>query len=505
MKSFFLSILLVGFCLPLFSQTLVYPEKEISSAWYEQHLRFLASDELRGRHVGAPGNQIAAKYIAEQFRYYGLDTLSGAKEYFQYMTFASIKAAQGGILSVGDQTFNFGENLIWLSGQTIKGQKEAIWVGNGWVDEEQGIDDYKGKDVKGKVVVLASGFPGAKGPREVLKSTFKKRKIAQEKGALGLIEVYRERFPWPLFSQRYRGERFVQLPESSLPFVPSQLAHAYLHDPDHVIENALLEGKTTIVEFSGNPKNGREEIVWVPNVGGLITGSDPKLRDEYVILTAHFDHVGVGAQGGAVTPTDSIFNGARDNGMGVVALLGAAKALATRPPKRSVICLAVNAEEIGLVGSAYYADHPLIPLDKTIFNLNSDGGGYNDTSAVTIMGMDRVGAKAEMAAACKAFNLNYIVDPAPEQNLFDRSDNVSFARKGVPAPTFSPGMKDFDQEIFKYYHQVIDEVEDLDWNYLHRFARAYAHAARLIADKKERPRWKEGDKYEPAAKALYGE
>ena len=500
-----LSVFFTALSFSLLSQEPLPPEMDIPSSWYEQHLRFLASDELGGRRTGATGNLVAARYIAEQFRHYGLDTVAGAEGYYQHMPFARVQSAQGGKLIFGEESYDFGENLIWLSALALSGKMEAIWVGNGWVDEEKGINDYEGKEVEGKVVLIASGFPGASSPLEVLRSTTQKRKIAASKGALGVVEVYRERIPWAFISRRYMGERFTLIPDEALPFSPSPIPHAYIQDPDQLVEKNLLDKGAIEISFEGNPIPGREEFVWVPNIIGLIPGSDPNLSAEYLLLTAHFDHVGVGAQGGTYTASDSIFNGARDNGMGTVALLGAVKAFSAKPPKRSVICLAVNAEEIGLLGSAYYADHPLIPLNKTIFNLNTDGGGYNDTTAISIMGMDRVGAKEEMAAACEAFGLNYIVDPAPEQNLFDRSDNVSFARKGVPAPTFSPGFGQFDQEIFKYYHQVTDEVKSLNWNYVHRYARAFAHAARLIADKAERPRWIEGDKYEPAAKALYGE
>lgn len=499
-------ILTLGFIVVssfVFTQEQTYPEIDIPSSWYEQHLRFLASDELRGRHPGAPGNLTAARYLAEQFRFYGLDTVSGAKGYFQQIPFSRIQPASGGNLIWGDTLFSYSKELIWLSSRGLSGKFSTVWVGNGWIDEEKGIDDYEGKEVHGKVVVIASGYPGVPGPMEVLRSTSQKRKLAAEHGAIGVIEVNRQRIPWAFINRKYIGERFSPLSDEMLPYSPSPIPHAYIQDPDKLVEKFLLEENESEIQFQGEIRIGSEEYVEVPNVIGTILGSDPDLNGEYVLLTAHFDHVGVGAQGGNYTPEDSIFNGARDNGMGTVALLGAIKALSEQPPKRSVICMAVNAEEIGLLGSAYYADHPLIPLKQTVFNLNTDGGGYNDTTAISIMGMDRVGAKEEMAAACEAFGLTYYVDPAPEANLFDRSDNVSFAKKGIPAPTFSPGFSAFDQEIFKYYHQVTDEVGSLNWSYLHKYARAFAHAARLIADKTERPQWTKGDKYEPAAKKLY--
>jgi Zn-dependent M28 family amino/carboxypeptidase len=167
--------------------------------------------------------------------------------------------------------------------------------------------------------------------------------------------------------------------------------------------------------------------------------------------------------------------------------------------------LALTGEEVGLLGSSYYAEHPLVPLKQTIFNLNTDGAGYNDTTIISVIGLERTGAKAEIEAAATAFGLGVFAEPAPEQGLFDRSDNVNFAAKGIPAPTFTPGFKSFDEAIGKYYHQAIDNPESLDFAYVHRFCQAYAHAARLIANRLTRPQWSAGDKYESAGKALYGQ
>jgi Zn-dependent M28 family amino/carboxypeptidase len=169
------------------------------------------------------------------------------------------------------------------------------------------------------------------------------------------------------------------------------------------------------------------------------------------------------------------------------------------------LLLACTGEEVGLLGSRYYAEHPLVPLNKTVFNLNIDGAGYNDTSIVTVIGLERTTAERDILDACKPFGLTAIQDPAPEQNLFDRSDNVSFARKGIPAPTFSPGFRAFDDAINKFYHQAADQAdEQFDFAYFHRFVKAFIHAARRIADNPSSPQWKSGDKYESIGKKLYG-
>lgn len=242
------------------------------------------------------------------------------------------------------------------------------------------------------------------------------------------------------------------------------------------------------------------------NVVGVIEGSDPALRNEYVALLAHYDHVGAGMRNGpGATAADSIFNGARDNAMGTAAVLAAAKALAAERPARSVILLAVTAEEGGIIGSQFYAENPLIPLNQTVYALNIDTGGYSDTSIVTVVGLGRTTADPLIRQGAAAYGLEVISDPAPEQNLFDRSDNVRLAAKGIPAPTFSPGFRSFeDPGVANYYHRPNDEPDDLDYAYLRRFALAYVRAARLIADSPTRPTWTAGDKYEAAARALYG-
>jgi Zn-dependent M28 family amino/carboxypeptidase len=240
------------------------------------------------------------------------------------------------------------------------------------------------------------------------------------------------------------------------------------------------------------------------NVLGVLEGSDPVLKNEYVVLTAHIDHVGTGKKGGRVTESDTIFNGARDNAFGTTAILSAVKAFTQKPAKRSILFIAYTGEEIGLLGSKYYAEHPLVPLKQCVYSLDCDGAGYNDTTKVTVIGLERTDAQPQIEAGAKAYGLTAISDPAPEQNLFDRSDNVNLAAKGIPSPDFAPGFTAFDAEINKFYHQVSDSPESVNYNYLLKFCQAYIYSARLIADRPTAPKWKTGDKYEKAFNDLYG-
>ena len=470
------------------------PEFAISRAEVEGHTRFLASDELQGRRTGELGNQIAARYIAEQFRTLGLKPAGDAGSYLQSIGFERVKAAGSATMILGKDTLRMGKDLAVMTGGPADVSGEVVYVGYGLTD---GDDGYKGRDVKGRIVIVQGGSPDAKGPGEIFRASVTKRKLATEKGAAALIELYSESIPWGFVNQYFSREQIGLATTGSAP-----VTHLWINNANNQYKQLKEAGQMATLRTSGRPRTPAPSA----NVAGIIEGTDATLKDEYVILSAHFDHVGVGKQGGSpYQPTDSIFNGARDNAFGTVSILTAAKALMLQRPKRSVLVLALTGEEVGLLGSNYYAEHPLVPLKQTIFNLNTDGAGYNDTTIVSVIGLERTGAKAEIEAGAKAAGLGVFAEPAPEQGLFDRSDNVSFAAKGIPAPTYSPGFKTFDEAIGKYYHQAIDNPESLDFSYVHRFCQAYAHAARLIADRPTRPQWSVGDKYEAAGKALYGQ
>ena len=471
------------------------PEFSITRAEVETHVRFLASDELEGRRTGEKGNWTAARYIAEQFRLLGLKPAGDQGDFFQRINFEKVQAATSASLLLGKDTLKAGKDLVVMSGGLTDVSGEVIYVGYGLTDGEDG---YKGRDVKGRIVVAQGGSPEAKGPGEIFRASRNKRRLASEKGAAALIELYSESIPWNFVNEYFSREQ-ITLPTESTAGKP--ITHLWLNNANNQHKQLKEAGQTITLRTSGRPVTTAPSA----NVAGIIEGNDPKLKNEYVVLSAHFDHVGVGKQGGApYQASDSIFNGARDNAMGVTAILEAAKSLSQQRPARSILVLAFTGEEIGLLGSKYYTDHPLVPLKQTIFDIDTDGAGYSDTTIVSIIGLERTGAKAEIEAGAKAFGLSVFAEPAPEQGLFDRSDNVNFAIKGVPAPDFSPGFKSFDEAIAKYYHQAIDNPESLNFNYVLRYCQAYAHTARLIANRPTRPQWSAGDKYEPAAKALYG-
>lgn len=455
----------------------------------EAHLTFLAADEMRGRDTGSPELNIAANYLAAQFQVMGLKKAPGMESYFQPVNFAKVFTATGGQMVLGDEAFQFKEHFIQLDGGNFGWAGEVVYAGYGSPDE------LSKANVKGKLVVTLAGKKDSEGnPMAVFYAAGDKFRDAKEAGAAGLVEIFASpQIPWPALVNYFASNVTIKVKSSE-----EGAVHIWLKDSDaaglkKLKESGMLTGSLKV-------EGVRQLSVPSQNVVGLLEGTDTKLKNEYLVVSAHYDHVGVSKRG---NQTDSVFNGARDNAIGVVGMLATARYLAQYRPKRSVLFLAFTGEEKGLLGSKYYAENPVVPLNKTVFNFNCDGAGYNDVTIATVIGMERTTAEADLAKACTAFGIKATVDPVPEQNLFERSDNYNFAVKGVPAITFAPGIKAFDTELNRYYHQPADEVSSLDFDYLIKYFRAYVYANVLLANNPVAPAWRPGDKFEAEAKKLY--
>jgi len=465
--------------------------KLVTPAEVEAHLTFLASDEMRGRDTGSPEIDIAANYIASQFKIFGLKTAPGLSNYFQPVALENAHPAKAGELSLGGDVFKFKDDFILFEGENQEWKGDFVYVGYGSAEE------LKQANVKDKMVIALAGTKDSGGnPMAIFSAAGGKFQDAKNEGAAGLIEIFASpQIPWPALVNYFASNVTMRVKTSGSGGVP----HVWLKDSDaeglKKIKDGSLSGSLKIEGI-------KSEAVPSKNVIGMIEGTDAKLKNEFLVVSAHYDHVGV--QKKAQPGKDSIFNGARDNAIGVVGLISTAKYLAQYPPKRSVLFIALTGEEKGLLGSKYYAENPVVPLNKTVFNFNCDGAGYNDVTIATVIGMERTTAETDLAKACTAFGIKAIVDPVPEQNLFERSDNYNFAVKGVPAITFAPGTKAFDEELLKYYHQPADEVSSLDFNYLIKYFRAYVYANVLLSNNPAAPTWKSGDKFESEAKKLYG-
>ncbi len=459
---------------------------EVQLSEFKSHLYFLASDELRGRNTATQENQIAARYIAERFRSYGVKMAPGMDSYFQQVSLSKEVPPQYAQLKVTDREFNSDQMVWYTSGNgTLEGEIVYANYGLG--------EDLDGLDIEGKIVVVkaGNGEPNAR----LTPYTIQKQKSISEAGGLGLIELYKPtKYPWRLMQYYFSGEKFkLANPDAKK---KSSFPSGWLLDSDSLL-SFFQENQGTVAKLTIKGKSS--DVVQVPNVVGYIEGTDPKLKEEYIMISAHFDHIGVkGSEG------DTIYNGARDNGIGVANMLMAAEYLAKHPPKRSIAFLACNAEEKGLLGSRWYADHPVIPLEKTVYDLNTDTGGYNDVSKVTVVGFFRTSVTQLFTDAAEAWGLEAIDDPLPEENYYDRSDNVSFASKGVPAVSYDPGYTEMNEQITDYYHQSGDEANTLDYEYLTKYSKSFIHAVTNLGNRSEEIFWTEGDKYEEAGKELYG-
>jgi hypothetical protein len=359
------------------------------------HFRYLASDEMMGRDPIRPEIELASRYIAEQFWKYGAKEIPGANGFYQEIPFRISGPPSKGTVTLGNNIFNQGENLLVLDGPSFSGNYELVVVGYGYED------DYKGKNVKGKVVVTNVGAPNRLSPADLFSSGRDKIKLAQSKGAVGLIEMYNvPTLPWNItvnFLNRTQLTVDNTKGNESLPYI-------WIRDLNNEHINAIGKGEIKNAAIIVEGKINKSIIG--KNVVAMIEGTDPKLKHEYVMLSAHYDHVGVG------TPNaegDSIYNGARDNAVGTVAVINAARHFAKNPSKRSILLCAWTAEEKGLLGSAFFAENPLIPLKQIIYNLNIDNAGYNDTSLVTIIGLGRTSADHLLETAAAEFGLRQLL------------------------------------------------------------------------------------------------
>ena len=463
-------------------------EATVQKSEIEGHIYFLSDDLLQGRETGTPQNKIAASYLANMLRGYGAQPNPATGTYYQEVLLNRKSPPANLQVTLGGKAL---EALAPLEARASTYEGEAVYVGHGMES------DYDGKTVAGKFVITKAGSAAAQDARSAFRLVAQKETLAREKGALGVIEILTaEETMWGFIEHDLNNPRFSvaggETPEAA------DFDYIWVRDASGQLTESLQPEMPLRYQSGGQLL----DTLRSQNVVGVVEGTDPVLKDEYIIYSAHYDHVGIGKPDEA---GDSIYNGARDNAVGTTTVLSMAENLSRYPTKRSALFILFTGEEKGLLGSQYYVENPVLPLNKMVYCFNSDNGGYNDTGLATIIGLTRTTAESHIREAVAAFGLKAIEDPAPEQGLFERSDNVHFARKGIPAPTFSMGFSAFDAEIGKYYHQPRDEAGSLDFDYLLKFFRAYVMAGRLLGNAPDTPVWKAGDTYEAAGKALYGD
>jgi Zn-dependent M28 family amino/carboxypeptidase len=508
---------------------------EISADRIKAAVAYLAGDRLEGRGPGTRGEFLTTEYLAAEFKKAGLKPIGARGTYFQHVPLVRVVTSHNATLRAvkGETTLDIPcEKGFSGMSQTQKELEEfnaeAVFVGHGITAAEFGWDDYQGTDVKGKVVVLFTNEPPSNDPKffggtaltYYGRWTYKFEEAARRGAKACFIIHTNETAGYPYSVVRpLDGAQLQREPgQPALAFagwLTSEAGEKLLKLAGRTVEGALKEANTKGfkayslgVRLKGHIPTRVEKIV-SNNVVGMAEGSDPGLKSEAVVFTAHWDHLGVGR----AVLGDAIYNGAADNATGCALLVELARAWSSLSPrpKRSTIFLAVTAEEKGLLGSNYYTQHPLVPLGKTALNLNFDmilPLGVPESIVVT--GAERTTAWPAVQAAAKKNHLEIEADQRAHLGIFFRSDHFSMAQAGVPAFSVGEGMKikgrpkDFARKAMqefndKVYHSPQDEFKpDWDFSGFAVLARFSLDVAREVANAERLPSWNPGDEFRRA-------
>jgi Zn-dependent M28 family amino/carboxypeptidase len=511
----------------------------VQEAPLRAHLAFLSSDLLEGRGTGQRGGDLTVAYLENQAMAAGLQPANKGS-YRQSVRIAGVKAqpqdssvalvAGGKPLALG-----FAKDWVWAPGDAAPVHDldaELVFVGYGiQAPEEGGWDDYKGVDVKGKVLVMLVNDPAptaaepgrfnGKGLTYYGRWTYKFEEAAR-RGAAGVLLIHTDAsasYGWSVVQNSWTAERF-QLADADLGtgmqgWMTEAAARALFSAAGQDLDR--LRAGAEDKSFKPVPLNARVQgqakaavrTLEQFNVAGIVPGTDPKLKDEVVIYSAHWDHLGM--QGDGNKGGDTIFNGAVDNASGSAGLLAMAQEAVRHPARRSQMFLWVAAEEQGLLGSAAYAARPLWPLDKTAAALNLDSLNFVAAARdIGLQGSERSTLGAMAAATAKAMKLT-VAEARPDlAGGYFRSDHFSFAKAGVPAFSISGGhdwLKDKDANDAKRkayaarYHQASDEYDpSWDLSGMVQQAQYTLNLGRMVADAPAMPAWKPGDQFAKARK-----
>jgi hypothetical protein len=502
---------------------------QVSPAALESHIRFLADDSLEGRGTGTRGFDLAARYIASCYSQLGLQP-AGTRGYMQPVPFRSGRTVEGSTLvlqragvarelRLGREYVPFSD----LSRREVEITGPVTFVGFGVTALERAYDDYRNVDARGKIVVFLPGGPSSFPPTERAHFSALRAKYenAVRHGALGVLILWTrdQGAPWEAIVNDLQGGIMAWLNQQGEPdgVFPELRGKAVLSDS---AAEALFEGAPrSYAEILTAAKGGTlpafdlpvratirtqtvHQFTESPNVAGLLRGSDPRLRNEVVVYTAHLDHLGVSNP----VKGDSIYNGALDNASGSAALLEVARAFARLPhqPRRSVLFVAVTGEEKGLLGSDYYVQHPTIPLESIVANLNIDGLAIiYPLRQVVPMGAEHSTLEAIVKRVAPRLPIELGPDPFPEEVSFVRSDQYSFVRRGVPSLYLDMGLKSdsgvnaadrLHEWVRTRYHTPQDDLsQPMDLVSGARHAQFNFLVGLEIANADEKPAWNPGD------------
>jgi Zn-dependent M28 family amino/carboxypeptidase len=497
---------------------------------FKAHVAFLSDDRLEGRDTGSRGHEIAAAYVASQFLALGLKPGGENGGWYQQVPLRSAVLASKPVVTVigprGEQSWENGSEILVRPSQIaeqIDLTAPAVFAGYGIDAPDQGIDDYKGLDVRGKIVVVLSGTPSDI-PSEIgAYLGDRKSAMAARHGAAGVVQVYTDAAarvqPWASVKP-YAGRPsldWLQPDGQPIDEAPGVRAGGLLNDP---VAEALFAGarrsyaavRTEAARAGAHPKGfplatrlriqvaSRWSQVSSPEVIGLLPGSDPALKDEYVVLMGHLDHLGI--KPNATPGEDAIYNGALDNAAGVATMLEAARAFTEsgERPRRSILFIANTGEEKGLLGADFFAHHPTVPIGKIagVVDLDMPLLLYDFTDVVAFGAEHSQVAEAVARAAAK-MNVALAPDPMPDEHIFVRSDHYEFVRQGVPAILLATGFANgggakWQSFLSGTYHRVNDDMsQPINWAAGARYARLNYLISRELADSDRRPLWYEGD------------
>ena len=499
----------------------------------EKHVRFLGDDALLGREYGEPGYGIAAQYVAERLASMGV-TAAGDDGWFQSVALRRYGVTEGSAEFVfhrgGESTaLTYRDDYAMFADpvrETNEVHAEVVYVGHGVHAPDQGYSDYEGINVRGKIIALFRGAPETieGNARAYFSSSRSKTAEAVSRGAIGWIRLRtrkaEERRAWAERKDRI-GKRpsttWINSDGRAADYYPELMGGASISieaaerlfgvspiSYEEVLE-ANLAGVVASMPLGVEvtlSRRSEQSTIFSPNVIGMVPGTDPALADEYVVYSAHLDHVGVST---SEKDEDKIRNGVYDNAMGIALMLETARAIAAAPPKRSVLFIALTAEESGLLGSDFFVNNPTVPMDSIVANINLDMPLFlYPVADLVAFGSQHSSMRDIVEESAGEEGFVFSPDPLPEEVLFVRSDQYSFVQKGVPAVYLVTGFNSTEEGVdgealfrdhFKnHYHQPSDDMtRPIHWESALRFARAHTRIGYLVGNAGDRPAWNEGD------------
>jgi len=514
------------------------------------HVKALSADEFQGRLPGTPGEERTVEYLSAQFRLLGLQPGNPDGSYVQEVPLVGIDGAPKARFMAGGTKLPMRNRNDYVAvtsrfvPEVSVADSGLVFVGYGTVAPEYGWDDYKGVDVRGKTIVMLindPAIPDPKDPAKLDETMFKGRamtyygrwtykyEIASEKGAAGAIIVHEDGpagYPWAVVQNSWSGEQFeIVTPNRNAHRVPIQgwitrgkaqeLFAAAGQDFDALKKAAARRDFTPVPIEATMSMTIRNKVreVQSRNVVARLPGSDPAVAGEHLVYMAHWDHLGKDP----ALKDDGIFNGALDNATGTAGLLEVAQAYTKlpKPPRRSVLFLAVTAEEQGLLGSKHYAANPLYPLAKTVAAFNMDGlNPWGPTSDMQIIGIGQNTLEDVLREVVETHGRRIVPDAESEKGYYYRSDQFELAKKGVPAlyadagneivgQPAEYGVRKREQYIANDYHKPSDEIKP-DWD-----LRGAAQDMQLLVEVGVRvaqadrwPQWKEGSEFKAIREAM---